>query len=155
MPAPEKPAMSSGPGSLSQRTDGGPASKQAVRYAAGMPNYGDGQDFLDIQSSAPMAATPSVNPMSAGAVAEAATSAPVTPLGAPSEMAHVPVTDGADAGPGNDSSALNLELLKSPEAIGYRNALALLNQLGDAVSPQVAAIRNSLAAHLNNEAGKQ
>jgi hypothetical protein len=27
--------------------------------------------------------------------------------------------------------------------------------LGDAVSPQVAAIRNSLAAHLNNEAGKQ
>jgi hypothetical protein len=57
MPAPEKPAMSSGPGSLSQRTDGGPASKQAVRYASGMPNYGDGQDFLDIQSSAPMAET--------------------------------------------------------------------------------------------------
>jgi hypothetical protein len=147
--------MSSGPGSLSQRTDGGPASKQAVRYAAGMPNYGDGQDFLDIQSSAPMAATPSVSPMSPGAVAEAATSKPVTSLGAPSEMANIPVTDGADAGPGNDSSALNLEMMKSPEAIGYRNALALLNQLGDAVSPQVAAIRNSLAAHLNNEAGKQ
>ena len=59
MPQPAKPAVVSLPGRLSSRTDGGVASKQAQRYIAGMPNYGDGQEMMDLQSMAPMAATPS------------------------------------------------------------------------------------------------
>jgi len=53
---PNNPAVQSGPGSLSQRTDGGPASKQAARYIAG-GDYGDG-GLMDIQGGAAMAATP-------------------------------------------------------------------------------------------------
>jgi len=111
MPAPKKPAMSSGPGSLSQRTDGGPASKQAIRYASGMP-YGEGQDFLDIQSSAPMEKATAAKPMSPGAVAQAATApqgAGVTPLDAPSQMPDQPVTHGADAGAGPGMDSLGLK----------------------------------------------
>lgn len=58
MPQANKPAMFSGPGAMSQRTDGGPASKQAIKYISGMPNYGDGQDLQNLQASAPMAKTP-------------------------------------------------------------------------------------------------
>lgn len=111
MPAPKKPAMSSGPGSLSQRTDGGSASKQAIRYASGMP-YGEGQDFLDIQSSAPMEKATSAKPMSPGAVAEA-TQAPqgggIVPLDAPTQMPDQPVTYGADGGVGPGMEALGLK----------------------------------------------
>jgi len=57
MPQADKPAMTSGPGALSRRTDGGPASKQAIRYVSGMPNYGDAQALMDMQASAPMAKT--------------------------------------------------------------------------------------------------
>ena len=38
---PENPAPSSGPGALSQRTDGGPA--QGAKYIPGLP-YGQGQE---------------------------------------------------------------------------------------------------------------
>ena len=58
MPQAKKPAMTSGPGSMSRRTDGGPASKQATRYISGMPNYGDGQELQSLQASAPMEAAP-------------------------------------------------------------------------------------------------
>jgi len=68
--APANPAPVSGPGSLSRRTDGGPGSKQAQRYIAGMPNYGDGQDMMQIQGGAPMAATPSPTPVSAAQMAQ-------------------------------------------------------------------------------------
>ena len=58
MPQAAKPAVASGPGALSQRTDGGVASKQAQRYMSGMPNYGDGQELANLQAQAPLAATP-------------------------------------------------------------------------------------------------
>ena len=60
MPAPQKPATTpSLPGALSTRTDGpgSIASKQAQRYISGMPNYGDGQDMINLQAQAPMSAT--------------------------------------------------------------------------------------------------
>ena len=60
--APENPAVQSGPGSLSQRTDGGPASKQAARYIAG-GDYGDG-GLMDIQGGAPMEAASTPKPTS-------------------------------------------------------------------------------------------
>lgn len=57
--APAKPAVSAyGPGGKTQRTDGGPASQQTARYIAG-GDYGDG-GLMDIQTAAPMAATPEV-----------------------------------------------------------------------------------------------
>lgn len=108
MPAPKKPAMQSGPGALSQRTDGGPASKQAVRYASGMP-YGEGQDFLDIQSSAAMEKSTPVRPASQPSLQAAAGGQQVVPLTAPTQRPDEPITSGADsgAGPGMDSLGLN------------------------------------------------
>jgi len=120
MPQANKPAMTSGPGALSRRTDGGPASKQAQRYISGMPNYGDGQELANLQASAPMAQAQSAKPMPQAAIAAAAAQGgqsampqpaqgpQVTPLDVPSQMPNQPVTNGADAGPGADSSALIL-----------------------------------------------
>ena len=65
MPQANKPATTpSLPGKLATRTDGGIASKQAQRYISGMPNYGDGQDMMNLQAQAPMASTPDAKPMS-------------------------------------------------------------------------------------------
>ncbi len=50
---PENPAPMSGPGALSQRTDGGPA--QGAKYISGLP-YGQGQETYNQQTAAPMAA---------------------------------------------------------------------------------------------------
>jgi len=71
MGQPIKPATTpSLPGAMSTRTDGGVASKQAQRYISGMPNYGDGQDMMNLQAQAPMAATPDVKPMSAADITQ-------------------------------------------------------------------------------------
>ena len=159
--APAKPAMISGPGSMSKRTDGGPASKQALRYVSGMPNYGDGQDLMNLQASAPMAgvtnqptgqtttaapagpAQPQGNPL-------AALGQQATPLFAPSNRPQEPVTAGANSGPGPDASSLP----NPAQNNGFVSALALLNSLGDNVSTQVKSIRNVLQAHVNNQVGK-
>jgi len=112
--APANPAPVSGPGSLSRRTDGGPGSRQAQRYVANMPNYGDGQDMMDIQGGAPMAATPSPTPVSASQMAQNAQQQaqpqgqPVTPLSAPTARPNEPVTAGAALGPGPGMSALGI-----------------------------------------------
>ena len=106
---PTSPAPTSGPGSLSQRTDGGPGSKQAARYVAGMP-YGEGADFMDIQSMAPMEAG-APTPSAAGAaqdVRRTMETAPVTPLSAPSTRMGEPVTAGAELGAGPGVEALGL-----------------------------------------------
>jgi len=97
MRTPANPAPVSGPGALSQRTDGQPA-----RYASGMP-YGDGQDFYDIQTSAPMASTDNVaagKRVARRSSQSVAGTAPVTPLFAPTERPEEPVTAGAAMGPG-------------------------------------------------------
>lgn len=112
--APARPAVQSGPGSLSQRTDGGPASKQAMRYISGMPNYGDGQDMMQIQSGAPMAATPSPTPVSAAQMAQNVQQQqqpqkPVTPLTAPTMRPNEPVTAGAATGAGPGMSILGIQ----------------------------------------------
>lgn len=93
--APNNPAPVSGPGALSQRTDGGPADTQAAKYVSGLP-YGEGQEMMNIQQSAPMAATGMPAP------------APVIPLKAPSQRPQEPVTAGANAGLGPDMSSLGL-----------------------------------------------
>jgi len=72
---PTNPAPVSGPGALSQRTDGQPA-----RYTAGMA-YGDGQDFYDLQTQAPMSggqSSPASLPLNQGS-ALAGYAKPVVP----------------------------------------------------------------------------
>lgn len=86
---PAQPAAVSGPGAMSQRTDGQPGEtpKQAARYISGGA-YGEGKEMMSIQQQAPMAAAPG-------------TPAP-PPIAAPSEYPDQPVTDGAPVGPGSN-----------------------------------------------------
>lgn len=97
---PAHPAPVSGPGALSARTDGGPADSQAVRR---LPNakYGESKDFESIQSGAPMAGA-------AAPQAPIRDRSQVIPLEADSARPDEPVTAGADAGAGPDSSALGI-----------------------------------------------
>lgn len=94
--APNNPAPVSGPGAMSQRTDGGPADTQAAKYVSGLP-YGEGQEMMNIQQSAPMAAS-----------AAMPAPAPIIPLKAPTQRPGEPVTAGANAGLGPDMSSLGL-----------------------------------------------
>lgn len=93
--APNNPAPVSGPGALSQRTDGGPADTQAAQYISGLP-YGEGQAMMAQQQAAPMAAAGMPAP------------APIVPLNAPTQRPNEPVTAGANAGLGPDMSSLGL-----------------------------------------------
>jgi len=106
---PTSPAPVSGPGSLSQRTDGGPADKQAARYVSGLP-YGQGNEMMATQMAAPMEASSSPAPASqvAGGAQTAAAPMPIVPLNAPTQNPSEPVTSGVDAGMGPGSASLGL-----------------------------------------------
>lgn len=88
---PTNPAPVSGPGSLSQRTDGGPT--QPATYVPGLP-YGQGQETYSNQVAAPMAGNP-IPQMEMP-----------TPLMAPSSRPDEPVTSGIDRGAGTGSEAI-------------------------------------------------
>lgn len=110
---PRKPAPVSGPGRMSRRTDGGPQQTQAQMTGMG---YGENQDFMDIQSSAPMAATPSVpaprmrRAPQEMSVTQGMPSAPAE-LFAPTQRPDEPVTAGAPVGMG--PGALNTQTQES------------------------------------------
>lgn len=97
MRRPNNPAPVSGPGRLSQRTDGGPQQTQA--RMSGMP-YGENADFMDIQSSAPMAAAPSVPTTRMRNESPTGNGAAATPLFAPTGRPDEPITAGSQVGPG-------------------------------------------------------
>jgi hypothetical protein len=86
--APENPAVQSGPGSMSQRTDGGPASKQAARYMAG-GDYGDG-GLMDIQTAAPMSATPDTLSTPMSQAQNQAVDQTIIPFNAPTQNPNEP-----------------------------------------------------------------
>jgi hypothetical protein len=92
---PENPAPVSGPGALSQRTDGGPT--QPAKYISGLP-YGEGQATYDQQTAAPMARNNSPEP--------ALQMPEPTPLMAPTERPDEPVTAGINSGPGAGSEVM-------------------------------------------------
>lgn len=96
---PENPAQVSGPGALSQRTDGSP---QAQVHPTG-GKYGEAKTYSELSAGAAAGAPPI-----AGGGASGDTPTPPTPLDAPTENPNEPVTAGADAGEGPDSSVLNL-----------------------------------------------
>ena len=85
---PSNPAPISGPGALSQRTDGG--ATQPATYMAGLP-YGQGQQNYDNQVAAPMAGNP-IPQMEMP-----------TPLMAPTSRPNEPITSGVDIGDGPGS----------------------------------------------------
>lgn len=94
MRRPASPAPVSGPGALSQRTDG-----QGARYIAG-GEYGEGQEMMDLQTSAPMSKAPAAPRPRTGRQVVSEEMAPPTPLFAPTERPDEPITAGAPFGPG-------------------------------------------------------
>lgn len=113
---PSRPAPVSGPGQLSQRTDGGPQQVQADM--SGMP-YGENQELEKIQASASMSASPSArSPRAKQKQAQRGPSA--TPLMSPSGRPDEPVTAGAPFGPGDGPRSLpnsNMQARQDAEII--------------------------------------
>lgn len=97
---PAKPAAASGPGALSQRTDGG--ATQAPMLASGGP-YGSRQDMAEIQSSAPLAGGGNAAAM------PQITRDMLTPLDAPTARPDEPVTAGLGSVPTPSASSIDDE----------------------------------------------
>jgi len=93
---PRNPAPVSGPGRMSQRTDGGPQQVQAEM--TGMP-YGENAEFNMLQSEAPMSASPSARPSRGGKGAAGGSS--MAPLFSQTQRPDEPLTAGAPFGPGD------------------------------------------------------
>lgn len=103
---PNNPAPVSGPGAMSQRTDGGPT--QSAKYMSGLP-YGQGQAQMQQQTSAPMAGNPTAAAqVSANSAAQAPQMPPTIGMFEPTQRPDEPITAGMDFGPGPDSSVLGL-----------------------------------------------
>lgn len=136
---PRNPAVVSGPGKMSRRTDGGPQQVQA--QMTGM-NYGENKDFMDIQSSAPLAATPSVSGVSSQAArpTQQQQQPNPVPLFAPTQRPSEPVTAGAPVGMGPGpvnqvqqvSVTKNLEnmLAANPSSSELKDLYAIASRLG-------------------------
>ena len=102
---PANPAPVSGPGRMSQRTDGGPQQVQAEM--SGMP-YGENAEFNTMQSAAPMSATPAMRPSRGGKAASPARgSSPMVPLFSQTQRPDEPITAGAPFGPGDGPMMMN------------------------------------------------
>ena len=95
---PENPAPMSGPGALSQRTDGGPA--QGATYIPGLP-YGEGRATYDQQTAAPMAAAAPTPP-----APEMPSGPPMLSLNDPTQRPDEPLTAGIDIGDGPGSEVM-------------------------------------------------
>lgn len=117
---PENPAPMSGPGALSQRTDGGPS--QGAKYISGLP-YGQGQETYNQQTAAPMAA------------AEPAPAAPSLPpmlsLNDMTQRPDEPLTAGLDIGEGPGSEVMNVPN-RSQSLIDTIRYLTQFDSSGDA-----------------------
>jgi hypothetical protein len=121
---PAQPAPASGPGPLSRRTDGGPGARQPIRE---LPDaeYGEAKEYRTAQQGAPLAAAP-------GASAQPAQPGPnpaadVVGFGAGTQRPDEPVTAGADAGLGPDSTSLGLP--EDPEEVDIANMARVLPSL--------------------------
>lgn len=116
---PNNPAVVSGPGALSQRTDGSPS--QPATYISGLP-YGQGQATYDQQTAAPMA----VNPL-------AEVQSDVTPITAFTQRSNEPITAGIDMGAGPGSEALApMPMRPQPSLADTFNQLIKFDPSGDA-----------------------
>jgi hypothetical protein len=106
---PSMPAPVSGPGRLSRRTDGTP--QQTTQRMTGM-GYGENADYNDIQSSAPLAATPPLSRESRSRGTRQPQPGPqAMPVMAPTTRPMEPVTAGASFGPGRTVSPVQQQLI--------------------------------------------
>ena len=129
---PQNPAPVSGPGRLARRTDGGPS--QTTVPMSGMA-YGENADYNDMQSSAPLAATPSVSNTRARKTSPTGPSVAATPLFAPTARPDEPVTAGAPFGPGEGPTVMNRPRPNGPR---LTDTLAKLLQVTN--DPQIVAL---------------
>jgi len=123
---PSNPAAVSGPGALSQRTDGGPT--QGAKYVSGLP-YGQGQQTYSNQVAAPMAG----NSMGASAMGDSGLVQMEMPteLMAPTTRPNEPVSSGVDIGDGPGSEVMNLPTTKEPISVTMRK-IAQFDPTGEA-----------------------
>lgn len=101
---PSNPAPVSGPGALSQRTDGGPS--QAPMYMPNMRALGStGRDYMETASAAPLYEAPAST--GGGSMVESNLPA-VTPITAGTALPDQSIADGTPAFGGMGPEALNL-----------------------------------------------
>jgi len=119
---PNDPAPVSGPGALSQRTDGGPT--QPATYIPGLP-YGQGQETYNNQVAAPMAGNtiPKTN-LNLGSMEE------IVPFTASTRRAAEPITSGIDRGAGPNFASLNLPT-SEPTLLSILSNIAQYDPSGD------------------------
>src|SRR5690606_31741079 len=103
---PTNPAVVSGPGQLSRRTDG----QTQARFTGG--DYGDAQDLAQIQGGARMGAAGARSQGAPGAMAPPVS---VTPFDAVSTEPGEPVTAGAQFGDGPGPEMLGLPMSDAQE----------------------------------------
>ena len=119
---PSNPAPVSGPGALSQRTDGGATegmSKPQPKADYTGFAYGENKSLADQQSGADLAGSP-VMP-----------TAPVVPLNAPTQRPNEPVTTGINMGPGAGTESRILPN-QAPTLIDTIKHLTQFDPSGDA-----------------------
>lgn len=134
---PAHPAAASGPGALSQRTDGGPT--QAPMLADGGP-YGSRTDMANIQSGSPLA----------GGGGMSAASLPA--IDAPSARPNEPVTAGADAGPGIGMAAAGIGTPGAMTAAQLQPLMSSLELVANlpGSTPETRSFVRNLKARLSN-----
>jgi len=117
---PNNPAPVSGPGALSQRTDGGAVEgmSQPQQEYTGFA-YGENKGLADQQSGAPLAGNPF--PM-----------ADITPLSAPTQRPNEPITHGISQGPGAGTEAMRGLPNQVPSLIDTIKHLTQFDASGDA-----------------------
>lgn len=122
---PENPAPVSGPGKLSQRTDGfGQPNRQAPKKITGLP-YGENKEANANAQGAPLAAAQ-----------KPITSLP--PLNAPTAYPNQPITAGVPAGPGSNAVVAPGQREDDMVAAAIRAAYAATP------SPQLRSLVNQL-----------
>jgi hypothetical protein len=117
---PNNPAPVSGPGALSQRTDGGATEgmSQPQQDYTGFA-YGENKGLADQQGGAPLAGNPF--PM-----------AGITTLNAPTERPDEPITHGINQGPGAGTEVMRGLPNRAPSLIDTIKHLTQFDASGDA-----------------------
>lgn len=139
---PSSPAPVSGPGSLSQRTDGGPGnSRQPIQVPTGGA-YGDATQLRQTEQGAPMGASAGGDAAPMGLLA--GLQVPSGPgLGAGTQQPDVPVTDGAASGAGAGPEALGIPNQEDADMAALAAYLPVLEAKGNQPGAS-AALRNAI-----------
>ena len=128
---PTSPAPVSGPGALSQRTDGGPG--QPVRDDLSNAAYGEEKAFREMQQGAPLAESGApVDPSG------------IVPLSAPSQHPDMPVTSGAVV-PGGPQEPSEHDVLRLRSYFGVMKVLASRPEASEATKQLVRQLESRMA----------